>query len=117
MGPWREPPLPPAGRETTKTKDAVFAFLLAEGGPSFRCDPGPAAARQKKSSAMCPRIFHGWTSPESYPCFECHSCHIDFVALSPSAIAQLGERQTEDLKVPGSIPGLGMANVSTKAYS
>ena len=25
-----------------------------------------------------------------------------------AAIAQLGERQTEDLKVPGSIPGLGM---------
>ena len=30
-------------------------------------------------------------------------------ALSPVAeIAQLGERQTEDLKVPGSIPGLGI---------
>ena len=28
--------------------------------------------------------------------------------LSKAAIAQLGERQTEDLKVPGSIPGLGM---------
>ena len=26
-----------------------------------------------------------------------------------AAIAQLGERQTEDLKVPGSIPGLGKA--------
>ena len=25
-----------------------------------------------------------------------------------AAIAQLGERQTEDLKVPSSIPGLGM---------
>ena len=25
-------------------------------------------------------------------------------------IAQLGERQTEDLKVPGSIPGLGKDN-------
>ena len=28
--------------------------------------------------------------------------------LSVAAIAQLGERQTEDLKVPGSIPGLGI---------
>ena len=37
--------------------------------------------------------------------------------FAQAAIAQLGERQTEDLKVPGSIPGLGMANVSTKAYS
>ena len=29
-----------------------------------------------------------------------------------AAIAQLGERQTEDLKVPGSIPGLGMSPLS-----
>ena len=28
-----------------------------------------------------------------------------------AAIAQLGERQTEDLKVPGSIPGLGILTV------
>ena len=28
-------------------------------------------------------------------------------AGATAAIAQLGERQTEDLKVPGSIPGLG----------
>ena len=27
--------------------------------------------------------------------------------LSAAEIAQLGERQTEDLKVPGSIPGFG----------
>ena len=30
---------------------------------------------------------------------------------STAAIAQLGERQTEDLKVPGSTPGLGMASL------
>ena len=29
-------------------------------------------------------------------------------AEARAAIAQLGERQTEDLKVPGSIPGLGI---------
>ena len=34
--------------------------------------------------------------------FECRA-----VASPTAAIAQLGERQTEDLKVPGSIPGLG----------
>ena len=28
-----------------------------------------------------------------------------------AAIAQLGERQTEDLKVPGSIPGLGIISL------
>ena len=27
--------------------------------------------------------------------------------MSAAEIAQLGERQTEDLKVPGSIPGFG----------
>ena len=34
-----------------------------------------------------------------------------FVILifAEASIAQLGERQTEDLKVPGSIPGLGMS--------
>ena len=36
---------------------------------------------------------------------------VTFVSLifPAAAIAQLGERQTEDLKVPGSIPGLGRA--------
>ena len=39
---------------------------------------------------------------------------VTFVSLifSEAAIAQLGERQTEDLKVPGSIPGLGMLEAS-----
>ena len=32
-----------------------------------------------------------------------------------AAIAQLGERQTEDLKVPGSIPGLGIYMLSACA--
>ena len=34
-----------------------------------------------------------------------------FVILlfAEAALAQLGERQTEDLKIPGSIPGLGIA--------
>ena len=42
------------------------------------------------------------------------SCHFGLKTPNPmhifahmAAIAQLGERQTEDLKVPGSIPGLG----------
>ena len=32
---------------------------------------------------------------------------------SQAAIAQLGERQTEDLKVPGLIPGLGNSCLRT----
>ena len=31
-----------------------------------------------------------------------------FKSMDVAAIAQLGERQTEDLEVPGSIPGLGI---------
>ena len=33
-----------------------------------------------------------------------------------AAIAQLGERQTEDLKVPGSIPGRGNSILGEKTY-
>ena len=33
---------------------------------------------------------------------------LNICRLHQAAIAQLGERQTEDLKVPGSIPGLGI---------
>ena len=36
------------------------------------------------------------------------STHVAISSDTTAAIAQLGERQTEDLKVPGSIPGLGM---------
>ena len=34
---------------------------------------------------------------------------IAILKFAEAAIAQLGERQTEDLKVPGSIPGLDIA--------
>ena len=46
-----------------------------------------------------------------------HACKfiLCYVTLSfmihQAAIAQLGERQTEDLKVPGLIPGLGIGNL------
>ena len=36
---------------------------------------------------------------------------------SSAAIAQLGERQTEDLKVPGSIPGLGTWYMARYTYA
>ena len=35
------------------------------------------------------------------------NCIKSFPVRSQAGIAQLGERQTEDLKVPGSIPGHG----------
>ena len=36
--------------------------------------------------------------------------------LAEAAIAQLGERQTEDLEVPGSIPGYGIFAFSVTHY-
>ena len=36
------------------------------------------------------------------------------IQQSRAAIAQLGERQTEDLKVPGSIPGLGILQMKSE---
>ena len=39
-----------------------------------------------------------------------------FGSSSMAAIAQLGERQTEDLKVPGSIPGGGSDNFFTAPF-
>ena len=36
------------------------------------------------------------------------ACTGAFSNILQAAIAQLGERQTEDLKVPGLIPGLGI---------
>ena len=53
----------------------------------------------------------------SNPTADIFRCRCLFLNLSTSkslvsehqaAIAQLGERQTEDLEVPGSIPGLGI---------
>ena len=38
----------------------------------------------------------------------CDRCWISLAVRTLADIAQLGERQTEDLKVPGSIPGVGI---------
>ena len=37
--------------------------------------------------------------------------------VGQAEIAQLGERQTEDLKVPGSIPGFGIMPLPKKSKS
>ena len=43
----------------------------------------------------------------------CASSEVKFDLITSAAIAQLGERRTEDLKVPGSIPGLGKYSFAT----
>ena len=59
-------------------------------------------------SGACVRVI---TSPpmldsDAIPPFKCLAVGFEFHEHQ-AAIAQLGERQTEDLKVPGAIPGLG----------
>ena len=45
-------------------------------------------------------------------CYQLHQRgshnHITSIIILDASLAQLGERQTEDLKVPGSIPGGGI---------
>ena len=63
----------------------------------------------------CPLHLHGYLFLRDYLMFQPHTTAIPVGCQlrvkkkinSAAAIAQLGERQTEDLKVPGSIPGLG----------
>ena len=52
------------------------------------------------------RVYGRWRSRSRLQ--KADYCWTCFSVPAEAAIAQLGERQTEDLKVPGSIPGLGM---------
>ena len=53
------------------------------------------------------RVCYRWVGSATVKCFFLETT-MQNDGLSLAAIAQLGERQTEDLKVPGSIPGLGI---------
>ena len=54
---------------------------------------------RKCQHAKCRTVDHGRMFSRTYA---------QVPKISQAAIAQLGERQTEDLKVPSSIPGLGI---------
>ena len=68
------------------------------------------------SNGLCPHRFEPCRCRFSIGFFSrraAHTCgtlkqECDTLFIHEAAIAQLGERQTEDLEVPGSIPGLGM---------
>ena len=65
-------------------------------------DPQTARLARFRRHWMQPRVLMVRVAPGVY---------IETIAIlkfAEAAIAQLGERHTEDLKVPGSIPGLGM---------
>ena len=67
-------------------------------------DPQTARLARFRRHWMQPRVLMVRVAPGVY---------IETIAIlkfAEAAIAQLGERQTEDLKVPASIPGLGMAS-------
>ena len=59
------------------------------------------------SSQNPAHLVHGDPKIVLYSCVQAWSTAS--AAVHRAAIAQLGEHQTEDLKVPGSIRGLGMA--------
>ena len=59
------------------------------------------------SSQNPAHLVHGDPKIVLYSCVQASSTAS--AVLRRAAIAQLGERQTEDVTVPGSIPGLGMA--------
>jgi hypothetical protein len=62
-------------------------------------------ALQARGTGIETRILHFLGNPDS----EFASIQTRrFAVVFEAALAQLGERQTEDLKVPGSIPGGGI---------
>ena len=66
-----------------------------------------------KSVYFCPYLVEiGPIFDDSSPILRnfniCHLNQTFFPFFQQAVIAQLGERQTEDLKVPGSIPGRGI---------
>ena len=61
------------------------------------------SALQTYSACMCHVRITEWKTRLHRRTHQCV-----YSSQSVAAIAQLGERQTEDLKVPGSIPGLGI---------
>ena len=69
------------------TKDRIVACSLA-----LNCDCSPL--KSQHLAKQCPHTCRAWEAESA-------------AGLPEAAIAQLGERQTEDLKVPVSIPGLG----------
>ena len=71
-------------------------------------------------TARLPRFRRHWMQPRVLMVRVAPGVYIETIAtlkFAEAAIAQLGERQTEDLKVPGSIPGLGMFFLSRRPAS
>ena len=89
------------GQRGKHTEMSVCGCARPYARPRFRrqlCVPGEAGRAAPTKMASVP----GTVATHPLGCFH---VQMPFVA----AIAQLGEHQTEDLKVPGSIPGLGMS--------
>ena len=71
--------------------------------------PKLPARKERTLIKICPRpLFPCWWSRSPAVLIAFLNSELAFEDRMSAAIAQLGERQTEDLKVPGSIPGLGI---------
>ena len=62
-------------------------------------------------------MFFEWQPFQPLPITKITHDDVLLIPIARAAIAQLGERQTEDLKVPGSIPGLGILACVGRALS
>ena len=97
-----------------------MAELLGMRGSSFSCD-----AIHKKSPWFVQLIMiliaRKYLIETTYFIFQWNFANLGHegckrLLFASAAIAQLGERQTEDLKVPGSIPGLGTFPTPAKTF-
>lgn len=88
----------------------VFLVRLPNESPNKRCGPsdGGQALRREFAKARCAGL-HACVGDIDGDAQVCMSALLSLakIWIADAAIAQLGERQTEDLKVPGSIPGGG----------
>ena len=70
--------------------------------------PGKLAIACLLITQLCPQFHESTNVIATDTEAQCPFSVAVSIEIDQAAIAQLGERQTEDLKVPGSIPGLGM---------
>ena len=96
-------------RQSCKLK--VRGSIPSEGSFGHPCAVAQARGRRTEAGSPGTRTRAHTRTLLGYTCKRPCSTLLGYICKRPckhAAIAQLGERQTEDLKVPGSIPGLGI---------
>ena len=93
---------------------SMFSTNMTKWGFPF---PQQVVSKESVDEAVGP-VRKALLTVRSQGLVRCCGVHLTSSYLFLAAIAQLGERQTEDLKVPGSIPGRGtFSNAKIEATS